>query len=169
MKQLKFIFPILIFLALPWVINSCCKSSGYGTVSSRYGFSFAFSDNHYLVLKIELIGANKTIEREMQISSDYDYNYYSGYSTITYDTFYTFPKIELNAADTVSGFRIFYIKDNIPDSIWNGVVTLGYTPKPQIVEDHCHRDLVMTYDNLKVSNTTFTATEINGTRVQITR
>jgi hypothetical protein len=140
MKQLKLLLLIFACVCMAQVISSCCSRNDITSVS---GFTFFFSDNEYIE-KIELIGANKTVEFNSSRAS-----------------------ITLNPADTSSSFRILY-------NGGEGIVTLSYTREPRYIHNACSDDdLIIVYDT-HVSSTTFANIEITkgdfgGVYAKITR
>lgn len=130
MKRFNILFPVLLFMALPWVIVSCCNSKT--ELSSNAGLYIDFYDAQYQPQKVEFIGHNKVVE-------------YNG------------DPIPLNPKDSICNMRIYYIDRNTSTS-QNKTVVLSYKCTPQYYDDdneNCRQTgLVIDYD-AKVKSTTF--------------
>lgn len=147
MKQLKIILPIILFLVFAFILTSCYKKSDEWKrkeLTSAGGVYLNFLNSKYVLVKVEFIGTGKMIIND---PAAYAYNPNKC-------------KITLNAGDTVSRFRIFYVDTEQPDSNQEGSVAISYNGKPIYrIDDYYGNDVVMVYD-ATISATTFKKVEI---------
>lgn len=131
MKQLKLLFPILIFLSLSWLLSSCCVQDGY--INSNNGFYFGFEDQSKIT-KIELMGTGRTINYQ--------------------DSIGVRAHITLNPADTISSYRIFYENEQLQTS-GSGIVAIKYIRHPAYTNDGCDDEALVIGYELTNGGTTF--------------
>jgi hypothetical protein len=160
MKQLKFNFIVVIFLAIAGILNSCCKRSKTEDEILRDGRGLILNiAPAFYINKVELIRADQSVVA----SYHYDYNPNPYYYPFLNDD----PKVDINVADTISRYHIFYkkISRSASDTTWEGLVTIEYKGSP--VYNDCNEYMAISY-SVWVSSSTFSSARItHGTTIEI--